>query len=65
MFERGECQYQNLFSVDSVPTFESNIAYTLRFMIDTKVCLSAAIYRFIVYHMFLGCRYELDRGASG
>ncbi|KZP26619.1 delta DNA polymerase [Athelia psychrophila] len=37
MFERAECRYQDLFSIESVPTFESNIAYTLRFMIDTKV----------------------------
>ncbi|KAF7973956.1 hypothetical protein HWV62_13918 [Athelia sp. TMB] len=35
--KRGECGYQGLFSGDMVPTFESNIAYTLRFMIDTKV----------------------------
>ncbi|KIK07783.1 hypothetical protein K443DRAFT_622150 [Laccaria amethystina LaAM-08-1] len=33
---RGECDFQGLFN-DIVPTFESNIAYTLRFMIDTKV----------------------------
>ncbi|EDR05542.1 uncharacterized protein LACBIDRAFT_251819 [Laccaria bicolor S238N-H82] len=33
---RGECDFQGLFN-DVVPTFESNIAYTLRFMIDTKV----------------------------
>lgn len=43
MFERAECRYQDLFSIESVPTFESNIAYTLRFMIDTKVCYSADI----------------------
>lgn len=36
IFERGECHFQGLFQ-DTVPTFESNIAYTLRFMIDTKV----------------------------
>ncbi|KAF8075071.1 DNA polymerase family B-domain-containing protein [Lyophyllum atratum] len=36
VFERGECRFQGLFS-DEVATFESNIAYTLRFMIDTKV----------------------------
>lgn len=36
VFERAQCSYQELFS-SVVPTFESNIAYTLRFMIDTKV----------------------------
>ncbi|KAI0741539.1 DNA polymerase family B-domain-containing protein [Daedaleopsis nitida] len=34
--ERGECRFNDLFSTE-VATFESNIAYTLRFMIDTKV----------------------------
>jgi hypothetical protein len=38
LFERGECTWNDLFT-GIVPTFESNIAYTLRFMIDTKVCL--------------------------
>ena len=36
VFERGQCSYRDLFGA-VVPTFESNIAYTLRFMIDTKV----------------------------
>ena len=36
VFERAQCSYQELFG-GVVPTFESNIAYTLRFMIDTKV----------------------------
>ncbi|KAF9649950.1 hypothetical protein BDM02DRAFT_3227677 [Thelephora ganbajun] len=31
-----QCSYQDLFG-GVVPTFESNIVYTLRFMIDTKV----------------------------
>ncbi|KZV72219.1 hypothetical protein PENSPDRAFT_751123 [Peniophora sp. CONT] len=35
-FERGEINFRDLFG-DSTPTFESNIAYTLRFMVDTKV----------------------------
>ncbi|KAG6854025.1 DNA-directed DNA polymerase delta [Blastosporella zonata] len=34
---RGECRFNDLFPADAVATFESNIAYTLRFMIDTKV----------------------------
>lgn len=36
VFERAQCTYQELFGA-VIPTFESNIAYTLRFMIDTKV----------------------------
>ncbi|KDR67983.1 hypothetical protein GALMADRAFT_257532 [Galerina marginata CBS 339.88] len=36
LFERGECDYQGLFD-GIVQTFESNIVFTLRFMIDTKV----------------------------
>jgi len=37
LFERAECQFRNLFPPDPVPTFESNLVFTLRFMIDTKV----------------------------
>ncbi|PSR90586.1 hypothetical protein PHLCEN_2v4879 [Hermanssonia centrifuga] len=33
---RGECQFNNLFR-DVVDTYESNVPYALRFMIDTKV----------------------------
>lgn len=36
VFESGECSFLGLFP-DIVPTFESNIVYVLRFMIDTKV----------------------------
>lgn len=36
VFERAQCTYQELFGA-VIPTFESNIVYTLRFMIDTKV----------------------------
>jgi DNA polymerase delta subunit 1 len=35
-FENGEVSFRGLFS-GPVTTFESNIPYTLRFMIDTKV----------------------------
>lgn len=34
-FERGEVNFRDLFD-EAKLTFESNIAYTLRFMIDTK-----------------------------
>lgn len=37
MFEKGECQFRDIFKTDGVATYESNIAYTLRFMIDTNV----------------------------
>lgn len=36
LFERGETPFRDLFA-EPVTTYESNIAYTLRFMIDTKV----------------------------
>ena len=36
MFERGEVTYENMFNGE-IPTFESNMPYILRFMIDTKV----------------------------
>ena len=35
MFERGEVRFRELFN-DAQMTFESNIPYTLRFMIDQK-----------------------------
>jgi len=35
-FERGEINFRSMFS-DAPMTFESNIPYTLRFMIDHKV----------------------------
>jgi DNA polymerase delta subunit 1 len=36
-FERGEVNFRELFTGEAVMTFESNIAYTLRFMIDHHV----------------------------
>ncbi|KAF9499463.1 hypothetical protein BDN71DRAFT_1442132 [Pleurotus eryngii] len=36
VFERGECSYQDLFP-GPIATFESNIQFPLRFMIDAKV----------------------------
>jgi len=35
-FERGQIDFNGLFPAE-ILTYESNIAYTLRFMIDTKV----------------------------
>lgn len=40
-FERGEILFRTLFENAAVITFESNIAYTLRFMIDHEVSKSA------------------------
>ena len=41
IFEKNDCDFQdNLFKrpdKEAIPTFESNIAYILRFMIDNKV----------------------------
>ncbi|GAA5869759.1 hypothetical protein JCM1840_000584 [Sporobolomyces johnsonii] len=36
-FERGEVVYKDFFDGSSLMTFESNIAYTLRFMIDHHI----------------------------
>ncbi|KAF9477762.1 hypothetical protein BDN70DRAFT_880775 [Pholiota conissans] len=36
IFDRGECDFQDLFE-GIIPTYESNIVFILRFMIDTKV----------------------------
>jgi DNA polymerase delta subunit 1 len=36
LFERGELNFRDLFT-DPVITYESNIPYVLRFLIDTKV----------------------------
>ena len=37
VFERGEVTWKNLFDGTSLLTYESNIAYTMRFMIDHHV----------------------------
>ncbi|KAH8116379.1 DNA polymerase family B-domain-containing protein [Phellopilus nigrolimitatus] len=34
--DKGECSFRDLFHAET-PTFESNLPYTLRFMVDTKV----------------------------
>ena len=43
MFERGEVAYGDLFNGE-IPTYESNMPYILRFMIDTKVGYSGMGY---------------------
>lgn len=37
-FERGQIDFNGLFPPE-ILTYESNIAYTMRFMIDTKVSI--------------------------
>jgi len=63
IFERGETSFRGLFS-GPVTTFESNIPFILRFMIDTNVrvieCCSAA-----GSNSATGRRHELDRNPSG
>lgn len=39
LFDEGECTYNGLFN-GPIKTYESNIVYTLRFMIDTKVMIN-------------------------
>ena len=56
--ERGECHFNDLFNTE-VATFESNIAYTLRFMIDTKVCSIVWVQRKEL-NLYTGCWDELD-----
>ncbi|KAI9625850.1 hypothetical protein H4Q26_016098 [Puccinia striiformis f. sp. tritici PST-130] len=46
-FERGEVNFREMFT--ACTTFESNIAYTLRFMIDKKVAWNASIYHSSAY----------------
>lgn len=41
LFERGEVNFREMFK-DIVMTYESNIAYTLRFMIDRKASKTIA-----------------------
>lgn len=41
-FERGQIDFNGLFPPE-VLTYESNIAYTMRFMIDTKVSIPLPI----------------------
>ncbi len=36
-FERGQVDFQGFSDKADIMTYESNIAYTLRFMVDTKV----------------------------
>ena len=57
-FERGQVDFNGLFPAE-IMTYESNIAYTLRFMIDTKV--SGVFDRLGLVVDGAGGRYELGR----
>jgi len=55
VFEQGEVQFLDMFQGPTL-TFESNIQFLLRFMIDTKVVNTSES----VHVLMLDCRYELD-----
>lgn len=57
LFERGQVEYKGLFHQETM-TYESNIAYTLRFMIDTKVQCAVEV------RLTLDCWNELGRSTS-
>ena len=59
VFEKGECSFQDLFG-GIVPTFESNIVYPLRFMIDRNVRISLAYQAASSSSSRSGGWYELD-----
>lgn len=59
LFERGQLNFNGLFSQE-VMTYESNIAYPLRFMIDTKVSRARR-----TWLSRAACRHELGRGPIG
>ena len=59
VFERGMLQFRDLQL--GTATFESNIPYTLRFMIDTKVSAMCAIVGCMANDMMPASRHELDR----
>lgn len=61
LFERGECNYQDLFT-GPVITYESNILFELRFMVDTGVSLPSEPQLAFNKLVVIGRRNELDRG---
>jgi hypothetical protein len=62
VFEKGDCSFQDFGGI--VPTFESNIVYPLRFMIDRNVRTPLAYPAADSKSSRLGCWYELDRSSS-
>lgn len=57
-FERGQIDFNGLFPPE-VLTYESNIAYTMRFMIDTKVSIPLPIKNWA--NISEDCRDELGQ----
>lgn len=64
LFERGECGFRDFFPTGQpCSTFESNIAYTLRFMIDTKVWTTCREYSEITLPQVVGMNWiEIPAG---
>ncbi|GAA5857179.1 hypothetical protein JCM8547_009357 [Rhodosporidiobolus lusitaniae] len=64
-FERGEVNYKDFFQGESLMTYESNIAYTLRFMIDHHIVgmnwleLKAGTYN-LKSSKISNCQYEVE-----
>ncbi|GAA5977284.1 hypothetical protein JCM5350_002416 [Sporobolomyces pararoseus] len=64
-FERGEVVFKDFFDGSSLMTFESNIAYTLRFMIDHSIVgmnwleLKVGQWSF-VKNPLSNCQYEIE-----
>ena len=57
VLEQGEVQFLDMFNGPTL-TFESNIAFLLRFMIDTKVThlsFPTHIYTLLLFLSFLSC----------
>ncbi|GAA5952659.1 hypothetical protein JCM10213_005216 [Rhodosporidiobolus nylandii] len=65
-FERGEVVFRDFFDGSSLMTFESNIAYTLRFMIDHHIVgmnwleLKAGTYTLKNVGKISNCQYEVE-----
>jgi len=59
LFDRGECEFRGLFE-GITATYESNIVFTLRFMIDSKVDCILNNDLNMPYFISSGCWHELD-----
>lgn len=65
LFERGDIRFRDMFN-DVAMTFESNIPYTLRFMIDQKVRrLHVHLCNVYTEQTIIDLWYELARSAKG
>jgi len=64
LFERGECEFRGLFE-GITATYESNIVFTLRFMIDSKVDCILNNHLNMPHFIPSGRWHELDRSPCG